>query len=69
MKLYQSELMRCENKATGGVTYFVKKCDVFSRISRDEYETRFRKSDGVSCLFTRSTKRHTRHYMTIIMEG
>jgi len=69
MKLYQSELMRVENKATGGTTYFVKKCDVFARISRDDYEKRYQTSDGVSCLFTRSTKRHIRHYTTVIYEG
>lgn len=69
MKLYQSELMRCINNATNKQTYFVKKCGVFSRISGDEYEARFRKSDGVSCMFTRSSKKHTRHYLTVIFEG
>ena len=69
MRFYQSELMRCTNLLTGKTTYFVKKCDVFQRVSRDDYELREIKSDGFSCVYSKTTKRHRRQYITAIYEA
>lgn len=66
---YQSELLRTVNLKTLAVTHYVKKCDTFARISRAEFYRRYDSADGFSCLATRSTKTHVRHYTTAIYEG
>lgn len=68
MKFYQSELMECVNLATGKSTYFVSKCDVFQRVSADDYELRKIMADGFSCVHTKTTKKHRRQYITAIYE-
>ena len=68
MKFYQSELMECVNLATGKSTYFVNKCDVFQRVSADDYELRKIRADGFSSVHTKTTKKHRRQYITAIYE-
>ena len=60
--------MRCTNNKTGKTTYFIKKCDTFQRISRDDYELREITSDGFSCVWSKTTKKHRRQYITAIYE-
>ena len=68
MKIYYSELMRSVNKTSGKITYYVKVCDVMKRITREEYDKRYDDADGISCLYTKETKAHWRHYTTAIYE-
>lgn len=68
MKVYQSELMRVTNNDTNKTTYYVKKCDTFQRVSREDYDMRCIRSDGYSCAYTKQTRKHMRHYITAIYE-
>jgi len=65
MAIYSSELLRVTNSTTGVTRYYVKKCDTFQRISKEEYDKRFRESEGVSNMCTQSTPKHVRNYMTV----
>ncbi|BAO58538.1 hypothetical protein FDH89_gp23 [Pseudomonas phage phiR18] len=66
--LYQSELMRCENLQTGNVTYYMQVCNAMRRISKAEYDERYTKADGLTCLYTKRSKRYCRHYLTLLYE-
>lgn len=68
IKRFQSELMRCTNNETGKVTYYVSKCDVFSRISKEDYNKRYDEADEFLCVYQRTTGKFTRRYITAIYE-
>jgi hypothetical protein len=68
MKMYFSELMRTTSHKTNKVTYWIKKCDVFTRISYEEYSLRFARADGVTCLSTQTNKNFTRQFLTVSYE-
>lgn len=65
--MYTSELMRTVNNETERTQYYVRKCGVFTRISKAEYNERRDSADGVSCLYTKAKGKFTRHYTTITM--
>lgn len=62
---YQSELLRTVNSESGKTYFYIKKCNEFTRISKEEYNERYDSSDGVSCLFTDIKGKFTRHYTTV----
>ncbi len=66
--LYQSELMTCENLKTGRVTYYMSVCNAMRRISKAEYDERYRKADGLCCLHTVTDKHYRRSCRTVIYE-
>lgn len=68
MKLYQTELMESVRLADGKVTYYVKICDVFKRVSKSEYDRRYNEADGLSCLYSKESRTHRRSYRTVTYE-
>jgi len=66
---YQSELMRLTNIKTGNKRYYISKCDVMTRVSYDEYTSRYDSAYGFSCCHTVSTKTHKREYITAVYTG
>ena len=68
MKMYFSELMRTTSHKTNKVTYWIKKCNTFSRITYEEYSLRFARADGVTCLYSKSDKNFTRQFLTVSYE-
>lgn len=68
MKRYQSELLRVINIKTNKRSYYVKKCDVFTRVTLEDYDKRYDEADGFSCVHTKTSKTHIRHYITAIYE-
>ncbi len=62
---YYSSLKTTTNKMTGKIYYYVKKCDVFTRISKGEYWERSEwaiRSDG---FLTTSNSKFTYQFKTI----
>ena len=68
MAMYQSELMTVMNRRTGVIRYFVKKCDVFQRVSEREYFERYDAADGLSCAWSKEVGGFYRTYRTMIYE-
>ena len=68
MAMYYSELLRTVNNQSKKVTYFVKICDVFTRISLAEYDERYDSSHGICDLFNTTSKKFNRFYTTITIE-
>lgn len=68
MRRFRSELMRCENKQTNKTTYYVEKCGVFSRISKEDYNKRYDEADGFELVWAKESKTHKRQYITAIYE-
>lgn len=66
--IYYSELMTSTNLKTGRVTYYIKKCDVFQRVSRAAWDARYYGSDGLNSMYTITTKTHRRSYRTVTLE-
>jgi hypothetical protein len=66
--VYYSELMDCTNLKTGRVTYYIKKCGTFSRVTRAAWDARYFGADGLQSLHSVSTKTHRRSYRTVIVE-
>lgn len=61
---YIKEYCRTVNKETGKTTYFVKKCDMFQRVAKEDFDKDYAESDGLDCLFTETKGKFTRHYTT-----
>ena len=57
-----SELLRTVNNITGATRYFVKICDVMTRISKADYNERRDTAWGVNNLFNTTSKRVNRFY-------
>ena len=68
LKRFRIELLRVTNKATKKTSYYVSKCGTFQRISREDYYRRYDDADGFECISQKSTKNHTREYITAIYE-
>lgn len=66
--IYYSELMDCTNLKTGKVTYYMKVCDVFQRVSRAAWDARYHGADGLHSMHSVSTKTHRRSYRTVVIE-
>jgi len=66
---YQMEIMRCFNKITSKTTYFLRKCDVMSRISKVDYDKIYDGCDGFSCAYSTFDVRFNRHFITAVFEG
>lgn len=58
-------LMRCVRVADNCITYFINKGWKFRRVSRQEYEELWHNADEISCLHTKGTETHWRHYSTV----
>ena len=65
MKAYSRQLMRCRRQVDDHTTYYMEKCGVMSRISKEDYWKYWDEADGVSCLHTVNTKTHCQHYTTV----
>lgn len=60
-----SELLKTVNLATNATRYFVKICDVMTRISKADYTARRDNAFGVCGLYESSTKTHARKYTNV----
>ena len=66
-KYYYSELLKTVNNKNGLITYFVKKCDIFTRISKNEYDERYNSAYGISNLYNTTSSNFNRFYTTITL--
>lgn len=69
MPIYYSEVKRTVNTKTGKTRYYVKKCGVFSRIGRAEYEKRYDEATGLSCLWNKLVGDSNHCYTTLIYDN
>jgi len=66
--MYQMELMTVTNRRTGVIRYFIKKCDVFQRVSERDYFNHYDSADGLVCMSNRESGGFYRTYRTIIWD-
>lgn len=60
-----SELKTVENKHTGATRYYIKKCDVWSRVSREDWESRAADSTRKDSFITKSIGDNWHRFMTV----
>jgi len=66
---YQMEIMRCSNKVTGKITYFLSKCGVMTRIGKEQYNRIYEECTGFSCVYSTFDSSFNRHFTTAVFEG
>ena len=62
---YEMETLKTVNNLTGNTVYYVKKCDVMTRISKKEYDNRRDQAFGLCDSFQTTNKKYTRYYKTL----
>lgn len=68
--MYISEVMTTRNNETGNVTYYIRICDVWRRVSQADYEKRAYEDAVESFNFlTKIQGKYTRAYKTVRVLG